>query len=270
MTVRKYQQAGLLCIGTMLIIGMCGCTPSVKEVAQENTSSKELVVEGESTQVEKEVVKEVFKEIKVKSKTMNEETDAYIVEIDIPVISGFENKEFEETMNAEIDKSASDYVNLIKTMAIEIEEEGYLTSPYFAGVAYNVLRNDEKYLSLEIIYNEYTGGAHGNYFTDYINYDLAEEKSLSLGEIMKRDVDYMTVLEEAIAEAIADKRTSSEYGDALHSWYEGLEEETLSFSIQTEGLGIHFQPYEIGPYAEGAPSFVIPYERLADVILIEK
>jgi len=93
---------------------------------------------------------------------------------------------------------------------------------------------------------------------------------LALADIVDLNKPYMEVLNEAVLEAIEQARLESEYGDGLHSWYEGIEEESLAFSIEETGLGIHFQPYEIGPYAEGAPSFLIPYEKISEVLLLKQ
>jgi hypothetical protein len=269
MTIRKYQKLGLLCISVSLAVSLSACSPAAS-TSEQGENLVEVTTGEQEESVEETSQEEISKVLTIKSEKLNEETEAYSVEIEVPIISGFENKEFEIQVNSDLTTGAADYASAIKTMALDIMEEGYLTSPYYAGVNYNVIRNDDLYLSIELVYNEYTGGAHGNYFSDVITYDVEEEKVITLKDIMKTDTDYMTVLEAAVLEAIEDKRATSEYGDALHSWYEGLDEETLTFSVQEEGLGIHFQPYEIGPYAEGAPSFLIPYDRLADVIAIKK
>lgn len=259
MTVRKYKRLGLY--GSILVLscGLIACTPA-EETNQETVS----VVEVE--EVEKDIQAST---VEVKTEKYNETTDAFNIEIEMPILSGLKDENFQFDENKAMSESVMAYAENIKQMALDIKEEGYLTSPYYVGVNYAVLMQNNSYLSIEINYNEYTGGAHGNYYSDYLIYDLEAETRIALKDIVKTDVDYMQVINDAVLEAIEDKRASSEYGDALHSWYEGVEEETLSFSLQADGFGVHFQPYEIGPYAEGAPSFIIPYERLSDIMVLK-
>ncbi|MBN2898975.1 MAG: DUF3298 and DUF4163 domain-containing protein [Clostridia bacterium] len=258
MTYSKWQKIGLLCLGAALAVSVSGCS-----FDQTTTQNQQEPVEIEVSQ---EQTQPIAKKIAVEAEPINEDTVAYTVEVTLPVISGFSDQAFETSLNQGIKDAANDFIEAIKAMALDVQEDGYLTSPYHAGIEYTVLNNSDSYLSVELFYNEYTGGAHGNYYSEYINCDVQNEKILALKDIMKPDEPYMKVLNEAITEAIEKERSESEYGEELHPWYEGVTEETLTFSIQEEGLGIHFQPYEIGPYAEGAPSYVIPYEKLSDVL----
>lgn len=266
MTYIKNKRLGLLCLGMAIFISLTGCTANSNTEVSEVSSEAVTVEIGETETTD---TAEQLKALSVKSEKIKEETDAYIVEVELPIITGFEDHALETSINESVKEAATDYVEAIKKTALEIQSEGYLTTPYYAGIAYEVLNDNENYLSIEITYNEYTGGAHGNYFSEYINYDVQSEKILSLSDIVDTDKPYMEVLNEVILEAVEEARANSEYGEGLHSWYEGVEEETLSFSIEEEGLGIHFQPYEIGSYAEGAPSFMIPYDKISDIIMLK-
>lgn len=267
MTLIKNKRLRLLCLGTAIIISLSGCaTDSDMADVSEVVSEPVIVETGDTDTTDQE---DQLKVLSVKSEKIKEETDTYIVEVELPIISGFEDQAFETSINESVKEGALDYVDAIKKTALEAQNEGYLTSPYYAGIAYEVLNDNENYLSIEITYNEYTGGAHGNYFSEYINYDVKAEKVLTLSDIMDTDKPYMEVLNQVILEAVEEARVNSGYGDDFHSWYAGVEEETLSFSIEEEGLGIHFQPYEIGAYAEGAPSFIIPYDKISDIIRLK-
>lgn len=256
MTVKKYKRVGLCCSILVLSCGIVACTTTEK-VTQKTKATIEIEADVPKSSVE------------VKTEKYNETTDAFNIEIEMPILSGLKDEDFEFDENNALSETVMAYAENIKQMALDIKEEGYLTSPYYVGVHYTVLMQNDTYLSIEVNYNEYTGGAHGNYYSDYLIYDLEAETRLTLRDIVKTDVDYMQVINDALLEAVEDKRSRFEYGDVIHSWYEGVEEETLSFSLQTDGLGIHFQPYEIGPYPEGAPSFLIPYERLANIMVLK-
>lgn len=259
---KNYRRIKIISTATIIALMMTGCTVALDKIDDKNETIT-IAEEKELTIVENE-----DKLLVINSGKINEETEAYIIEVDMPIITGFESKEFENSINKKLNDFISTYIEEVKTMALEIQEEGYLTSPYFLGTGYSVQVNNSDYLSLMINYNEYTGGAHGNYFSEAFTYDVKNEKVLSLNDLFLDGVDYMTPLQENVLKAIENKRSTSEYGDQLHSWYEGLEEELITFTLEAEGLGIHFQPYEIGPYAEGAPSFIIPFGAFDGLLAI--
>ncbi|MGE5676419.1 MAG: RsiV family protein, partial [Mycobacterium leprae] len=42
--------------------------------------------------------------------------------------------------------------------------------------------------------------------------------------------------------------------------------EASHFMVQADGLQLYYNPYEIASYADGLPSFTIPYNQIADLI----
>ncbi len=259
---RNDKRIKVICTASVIALLMTGCTVKLDKSTEEGNGKTTIET------VETGMAKVPESLMLVKSEKINEETEAYIVEVDMPVITGLANKEFEQSINKELSETIATFVETIKTSAIQIQEEGYLTAPCFAGVSYSIQLNNSDYLSLLINYSEYTGGAHGNYYSEASTYDKKTESILSLSDVFKDGVDYMPLLEEEVLKAIENKRKTSEYGDMLHSWYEGLKEEFVVFTLEEDGLGIYFQPYEIGPYAEGAPSFILPYEAFEGSLAI--
>lgn len=192
MTVRKYNKLGLYCSVILLSCGLMACTPT-EDKNQEVTT----VVE-----VEEDIP---VSSVEVKTEKYNESTDAFNIEIELPILSGLKDQEFELDENKALSESVMTYAENIKQMALDIQEEGYLSSPYYVGVNYVVLMQNSSYLSIEVNYDEYTGGAHGNYYSDYLIYDLESETRLRLKDIVKSDTDYMEVINQAVLEAIEEK-----------------------------------------------------------------
>lgn len=260
----NYRRLKTIALATVIALAMTGCTVALDK----SNEAEEVILTSDIEETTIEDTKE--KEISVKSEKINEETEAFITEVEMPIISGFEDEAFEKRINEDLNESVSTFVETIKTYAIEIQEEGYLTSPYYAGISYSVQLENSNYLSLIIHFNEYTGGAHGNYYLESITYDLEEEKVLEISDVFIDGADYMAQLEKGVTKAIEEKRKTSEYGDQLHSWYEGLNEEELNFTLEEEGIGVYFMPYQIGPYAEGGPSFIVPFESFEGILAIKE
>jgi hypothetical protein len=103
------------------------------------------------------------------------------------------------------------------------------------------------------------GGAHPNSFTSFENYNTATGAKISLADILQSN--YKSALY-PIAEKLFYKQTGLtkeelEWGEKGKFY---LPEE--NFLIQKEGLLFSYGQYEIGAYAIGMPSVLIPYADL--------
>jgi hypothetical protein len=116
----------------------------------------------------------------------------------------------------------------------------------------------------------YLGGAHGMTEKRYLVIDPARTEALTLDRIIPPQ------RREALGERIeaALRRRSVEGGivpettdpaGPLTRW--GYFEDTLeipdNFFLTPEGIGFHWDPYEIAPYYRGPLEIIIPYEEIA-------
>lgn len=57
----------------------------------------------------------------------------------------------------------------------------------------------------------------------------------------------------------------SAYVEKEYSWSEGVDKQSVleqeRFFLAEEGIGIHYDVYELGDYAQGAQGFIIPYRE---------
>jgi hypothetical protein len=105
----------------------------------------------------------------------------------------------------------------------------------------------------------YTGGAHGSFQTQFINWDATQAKVLSLSDIILPE---------------QEQPFWSEVEQQYEDWLRGLEnpesimegwpfERTNNVALLAKHLRVQYQAYDLGPYSEGMPVFEIPYGRLA-------
>lgn len=122
-------------------------------------------------------------------------------------------------------------------------------------------RCDGTVVSLRIVYSDYTGGAHGNYAYAGETYDVKTGKLLRLADIIKDVEGFYPLATDYIVDALY-----AEYEDALFSDYGNWVAESISpenepnWYLTGSGIVISFSPYEVGPYAMGAPEITLPYE----------
>ena len=129
---------------------------------------------------------------------------------------------------------------------------------------------------LSVVYSEslYTGGAHGLYGAQALNFDMATGEPLTLDRLSS---DY-----DALAEELTQKMLAMIEEDADGYYSERILEEFLfektleeairgllregSWYFDNEGMVIFSDLEELGPYAAGIVEFHIPYEELAGKI----
>ncbi|MGV8955012.1 MAG: DUF3298 domain-containing protein [Cypionkella sp.] len=109
------------------------------------------------------------------------------------------------------------------------------------------------------------GAAHGNWSIDYVHYLLGRNRAMEPGDIFAGEGWEKKLTDLAVAEL---KR---EHGDNLM-----LEDGQDLSAIITDpsrwsfasdyGLTIQFEPYEVSAYVYGAPTIVVPWESLSDIM----
>lgn len=109
---------------------------------------------------------------------------------------------------------------------------------------------DENYLVVDVSgYSYWFPGAHGIYWDDYYVFDRRTGERLSL-------FDFVDNTEEEIEAVVSSYLEMC----CLPSGAEGIAQDIDRFFLTPEGIGIHYDVYELSDYASGAQDIVIPYE----------
>lgn len=193
------------------------------------------------------------------------DSSAYI-NIDYPQITGFENKQVEDKVNSffknEFEQSILWYDEL-KEDSTDTNGEGY-NFTYSFETGFEVQFNSATFLSISLDHYQYTGGAHGNFYSVGYNINMNNGKILTLSDII--DNDSFDLLSYECEQAILDTFEVSSLLEA------GLFEDEIAilpdqdFYIIPGALVLQFDPYEIGPYAMGVINVKIPFDKIKDII----
>ena len=135
-----------------------------------------------------------------------------------------------------------------------------------------VLRVDQNVLSVRYSESIYQGGAHGSYWSFAYNFDMRSGEILSLESLSP---DYDALADSLVQEmlALAEEDQDEYYSQRIVEGFlpEGGREEAFrtllregTWALDREGLEIISSLYELGPYAAGTVSFLIPYEKLQE------
>jgi hypothetical protein len=128
-----------------------------------------------------------------------------------------------------------------------------------------IVYNADGLLSMGFSVYFFTGGAHGGYGSIFRNIDLRSGKTILLKDLFLDNSD--NALSAVIASNI---KKNWEYGNDTKLTDIGYFEETVSpvenFYLTEKGIGFHYNPYEIGPYAIGATDVFIPYMEIETIV----
>ncbi|MBF5055778.1 hypothetical protein Y5W_01072 [Alcanivorax sp. 521-1] len=111
---------------------------------------------------------------------------------------------------------------------------------------------------------EFTGGAHGMPITQWLNWDLAEGRPVTLGNLVE------TGREQAFwnaARAAHDRWLNREAPADDNTFQDDWPfQQTDSFRLTRKGVVLHYDVYSIAPYSMGQPEFTLPWDELDGVI----
>ena len=117
---------------------------------------------------------------------------------------------------------------------------------------------------LTIVINSYlfTGGAHGMPMNRWLNWDLAEEKSLSLDDVIAsgNEEEFWTLAEEAHKQWLDSQTVDSEF---RQNWPFARTED---FRLTDKGMVLLYGVYTLGPYSMGEVELTLPQEELAHLL----
>lgn len=126
----------------------------------------------------------------------------------------------------------------------------------------HIVTNGDGFLTVEFEHYSYSGGAHGNFGSDYLVLDLTTGDPVELeSQVVKGYQKHWVELGAAALRKDAGVGPKAPLTDA------GLFEDKLELNqnwyLVPGGIGYSYNPYEIGPYAAGQISFELEWKDIA-------
>jgi len=208
------------------------------------------------------------KQIKENNKKLN-----YKIEVQYPQLTGGSNpnlEKFNQAARAAVTKKVAAFK---KDMAPEEGENTEETRPEDSmgsdlTISYTVALAQDDLVSIDFEVSTYSqGAAHPNSYSETLNFDLKNGKSLKLADLFKPGAKYIEVL--AIYCILDLKKQAKEKGLTSEEIEKGAAAKADNYqgwTLTKKGLGIEFDPYQVGPYAAGPQSVLVPYSNLKDII----
>jgi hypothetical protein len=193
--------------------------------------------------------------------------------VDIARITGLENEELEDAINAELLADARALIEQFERDVAELKERfGEEETIHMAiETFYDVKRADDEVFALHVEYFWAAGGS--NTYHKFYNIDQRTGELITIDALFAGGSDYLTVINDyLIAQMRAETR---EDGRSIY-WVNEDDAEMDRFTeigadhnfyINEAGrLVIAFDKYEVAPGYVGTPEFEIPTELIADML----
>jgi hypothetical protein len=214
--------------------------------------------------------------LKMVSKQLKEDNKKkhYTMFAEYPQLEGATNANVDK-FNKEVSGFANSEVNEWKASAGRDpdEEDDNSTSDDDFNMRYDVTLANDDLTSVIFYVSVYEhGAAHPGSYSKVINYDLKNGRSLKLADLFQPGANYLKTIS---AYSINDlKKQSKRAGpdesllddQSIEEGAAAKEDNYGSWNITPKGLLITFDAYQVGPYAAGPQTVVIPYAALKEII----
>lgn len=164
-----------------------------------------------------------------------------------------------------LDDSIPEYLDLAK----EIYASGDWDYPTWGNTKFaKICRLDNHVVSLNDYFGDYLGGSHGTHGSIGRTYDVRSGKELQLEDILTdsqgfydKAVEYIIA---RLGEEVYKKNLYQNYAETVRT--DTFGETSASWYLDSKGIVITYQLYQIAPYVAGTPSVTLPYDEFAAYI----
>ena len=221
----------------------------------------------------------VARQIREKNKKLKYEVAAAYPQLTGSVDPNYEK--FNQTVRGLIARKVSDFKKEMTPSADEPTPELPEQTPTESlgsdiKIFYRVALAKDDLVGIEFTVSSYSAGAaHPNSYTEVVNFDLKNGKSLKLAELFQPGAKYLQTLSTYCIQDL--KKQGKEQGaNAMlddDDWIKrGAGTELTNYAnwtITKKGLEITFDPYQVAAYAAGPQSVLVPYSALKEIIKLD-
>jgi hypothetical protein len=195
------------------------------------------------------------------------------ISAEYPELSGGEGVGgFNQLVKARVTSSLAEFKKMLAgETAADIKLLGEMGN--YIDVGYDVEYADDDLISVSFGEDTFTGGAHPNHGTFTLTYDLKAGRELKLADLFKPGSKYLATIANYSIRDLKG-RTDPDSGENLglvqDDWEDGAKptaDNYRNWNVTKKGLLITFPPYQVGAYAAGPQTVIVPYSQLKDIAL---
>lgn len=246
---------------SILSIFIFSCS-SVKQDEEENTNDTSSVSEGGLASYS-------YKTYRINSSKPLDGMDTTFFKLIYPVFSDakindyIQQKLVLDSGKNTVEEMGNQFINDYDEFYDQVEYK----RPWYQEKTDSVAVQTKSYIGFRSYLESYTGGAHGNFYTNFFNYDVQQNKEIPITALIN-DYPALTTL----AEDLFRKQEGISKNHSLTDGYffeEGIFSLPNNFILEKEGILFLYNIYEIKPYVSGPTELVIPYTSLENLLSTE-
>jgi hypothetical protein len=135
--------------------------------------------------------------LQVQTETVKEESKTppspYVIDLEYPLFSGAPDSAaagLNQQVQEVVARQRASFEAMVKTTPADLQ-----VGPHGLYMSYEVRHNDGKYVSLYFSLSTYSSGAaHPLPYSETLTYDVAQQRTLALGDLFKPGSDYLGVI----------------------------------------------------------------------------
>ncbi len=180
-----------------------------------------------------------------------------------------------EVLYAPLDETASEFSRESLKAQVEARQKEYVTQglssaplEWMLERTATVLFSNDDILTVDVTNTGYFGGAHGFDERTLLCFDLHDGKRLTLAEIVNdqskgilqevAEAEFRRVRQIPVDRSLEDEGFFVAPGEPFKV--------TDNFGVVADGILLHYNPYEIGPYVMGETKVLLPREVIAPLL----
>ena len=161
-----------------------------------------------------------------------------------------------------INDAASGFIKVARLHAADFPD---MSAEYFAEINISELYYSAEIVSIEMHQYLYTGGAHGNGNTSFLNIDTQTGNEIPSEALFKNSIDFTAFAENKFRQA--NKISLTESINSTGFWFENDSFYLPpSIGLTETSLILLYNQYEIASYSEGPIELKIPLEEVKEYL----
>jgi hypothetical protein len=157
-----------------------------------------------------------------------------------------------------IKKMAKNYLEGYRGEISDLSEEDQSAASlnYYSNLQLFLEYNENGYVVVNQLFDSYSGGAHNNYASAILCFDVLKQKRLSLADILTMD---SLSLQKVVEKNFRKQYNIAEGAPLSTELFEDHLAASNNFFFYNNGLAFLYNPYEVASFAQGQLIVFIPY-----------
>lgn len=168
-----------------------------------------------------------------------------------------ENKKLKDMFDAQVEEALELANSDVQGVNPGANKEPNTIPPYEFDNSWQVIRNDEKMLTIVSSIYSYAGGAHPNLYKQVTSYNPVEGKKIDIASITTNEKEFRQFVEDALNAYVLENKCS-DYLFGENGYKKAFKNWDKNWWILDGILYIGFNTYDIAPYVAGP--LVIPVD----------